>query len=430
VCTTILLPSMSGFSSEAVSSPVQGNLVLQENSSCRNLPQGIVIENVAKNSEMESAGLVSGDVVLRWTQGDLKGEIDSPFDFSQVQIEQGPRRQLQLEGMRGNVSRRWSIGARRWGVSVRPNLPEHLLDIYRTGEELSKSNEVEKAIERWREAASEKDYAHCSWLSSWFLSRAATEASRIQSWKETDNLFQEAIGQLIAEETQVRSALLHAWSVSFQQRDDWPSAQKYEMQALEETRRVGSTSLVSSRSLTSLGRISYFSGNLVASDDYFQQALAIRQKLAPESLDVAEDLGWLADVTHEKGDLSKAENYGLQALAIESQLAPGSSEEAQAKGTLAYIASDRGDLARAEHWESEALEIRRRLDPISPEVAKSLNSLGIIEARRGNLDGAEDSVVSSSIVGCKRPATPTTLAGADWPKALTTAFLTVLDLVR
>jgi CHAT domain-containing protein/Tfp pilus assembly protein PilF len=356
--------------------------------SCMNIPPGVVIESVAKNSEAEKGGLAEGDVIVGWTRGDSKGEIRSPFDFSQVEIEEGPKGQVALEGMRDNAAHGWIVGMGRWGGSVRPNVPEALLAIYREGQELSKSNRVTEAIERWRADANESSDSQCPWLSSWFLSHAAAEAARTLQWKEADALYQAALDHASPETAEVRATLLRAWSRTFQQRNDWPSAQKYEMQALDENRKVRPESLTVARSLTNLGRLFYLTGDVAASQKYHQQALAIRQSLAPGSLDVAASLSWLADVTHEQGDLSKAESYGLQALAIESKLAPGTSEEAQTKSSLAYIASDRGDLAKAERWEREALAINQKLDPDGPAVAKSLNSLGIIAARRGDLDGA------------------------------------------
>ncbi len=46
------------------------------------LKPGIVVEEVAKHSEAEKAGLQAGDVLLSWSRGDAKGGIESPFDLS------------------------------------------------------------------------------------------------------------------------------------------------------------------------------------------------------------------------------------------------------------------------------------------------------------------------------------------------------------
>src|SRR5947209_19919576 len=42
---------------------------------------GVVVEQVAKSSEGEKAGLKEGDILLVWNQGGLEAEIKSPIDL-------------------------------------------------------------------------------------------------------------------------------------------------------------------------------------------------------------------------------------------------------------------------------------------------------------------------------------------------------------
>src|SRR5262252_8867602 len=52
---------------------------------------GLVVESVATSLEAEKAGLKEGDVLLRWSRGDDKGEMESPFDVSLTELEQAQR---------------------------------------------------------------------------------------------------------------------------------------------------------------------------------------------------------------------------------------------------------------------------------------------------------------------------------------------------
>src|SRR5260370_18979567 len=61
------------------------------------LKPGIVVESIAKYSEGEKAGVQEGDVLLSWSRGDTKGEIESPFDLSNIEIEQVPRRNVTID---------------------------------------------------------------------------------------------------------------------------------------------------------------------------------------------------------------------------------------------------------------------------------------------------------------------------------------------
>ena len=62
------------------------------------LRPGIVVERVAKDSAAEKAGIKQGDVLLRWSRGESKGAFESPFDLSEMNIEERPR---------GNVTIGW-----------------------------------------------------------------------------------------------------------------------------------------------------------------------------------------------------------------------------------------------------------------------------------------------------------------------------------
>ena len=88
---------------------------------CTDLNPGIVVESVAKNSEAEKAGLAEGDVILAWSRGDAQGEIRSPFDLNDMEIEQEPRGQVTLEGTRATAKKIWVMGPDKWGVTTRPN---------------------------------------------------------------------------------------------------------------------------------------------------------------------------------------------------------------------------------------------------------------------------------------------------------------------
>jgi len=37
--------------------------------------EGVVVEEVSKNSEAEASGLVRGDILVQWSRGSLRGNI-------------------------------------------------------------------------------------------------------------------------------------------------------------------------------------------------------------------------------------------------------------------------------------------------------------------------------------------------------------------
>src|SRR5713226_9444747 len=52
----------------------------------QDLKPGVVVEEVKKNSAADQARIQAGDVILSWSRGDAKGQIESPFDVSLIEI--------------------------------------------------------------------------------------------------------------------------------------------------------------------------------------------------------------------------------------------------------------------------------------------------------------------------------------------------------
>src|SRR5215472_226336 len=73
------------------------------------LNPGVVVEKLVKSIEGK-VDLQEGDILLRWTQGGVHGEIQSPFDLDTILVEEVPKGSVALEGLRGNESRVWRLG--------------------------------------------------------------------------------------------------------------------------------------------------------------------------------------------------------------------------------------------------------------------------------------------------------------------------------
>src|SRR5690349_11580183 len=83
----------------------------------------LVIEEVAKNSEGQKGGVKKGDIVRSWLRGEARGDFESPFDLSMVEVEQAPRGAVTLQGQRGEEERTWVLGQDSWGIRIQPDLP-------------------------------------------------------------------------------------------------------------------------------------------------------------------------------------------------------------------------------------------------------------------------------------------------------------------
>src|SRR5437762_10286987 len=70
---------------------------------------GVVVEEVVKESAAAKAGLQPGDLIVSWSRAPAppanpeaaQGAIASPFDLSDVEVDQAPRGPVILAGRRG-----------------------------------------------------------------------------------------------------------------------------------------------------------------------------------------------------------------------------------------------------------------------------------------------------------------------------------------
>ena len=349
------------------------------------LGKGVVINAVKKSSEAERAGLQVGDVLQSWARGDAQGEIESPFDLPQIEIEQAPRRTVTLEGLRGTEKRVWALGPGSWGVHVRPNLPESL---YIEEEKLIAAGKTQDAAQYWRSAALQTKESQPAWLAPWFLYHAAELLADARQWKEADTAYENAVEEGEKAGSAIRLQLLRAWAASFELRANWAGAERC-YQAAAEDPKSGSKSLVFSDTLDGLGRAAFHRGDLAAAERYYSRALEIQMQFAPNSLSLATTLNGLGSTMQYRGDLAKGEEYCSKGLAIREKLAPGSLDVAASLNNLGNLAFSRGDLGKAEDYHTRALAIREKLAPDSVDLASSLSNLGLVAWHRGDLTKAE-----------------------------------------
>jgi CHAT domain-containing protein/Tfp pilus assembly protein PilF len=353
------------------------------------LTPGVVVEEVTKNFAGDKAGLKEGDLLLAWSRGESKGKVESPFDFSWIELEQEPRGTVILEGLRGSEKKAWTMGPDTWGVKVRPQLEASVLSVYGEAQDLAASGKVIDSTERWRRLA-KLNGSSSPLLSAWFLIRAGGFLADAQQWKQADSAFGDALDERQNVGPAIATQVLRAWAGTFEQRSDWKNAEKYYLQAIAAGQELSEENLIISLNLDSLGDVASRQGELGRADDYYHRALSIQQKLAPKSLDVALSTSNLGIVEWQRGELAKAEEYLLQALDIREKLAPESLSVASSLNGLGTVAWSRGDLNKAEEQYRRALDLRQKVAPESLDVAASLNNLGMIANDQGDMAKAEE----------------------------------------
>ena len=312
---------------------------------------GVEVVSVDKNSEAERAGLAEGDVILSWSRADVRGEIESPFDWSDLLAEQGPRGSVLLRGIRFGRTKTWSLGLKTWGLTVQPNLQPRSMTTFRTCRRLGDSSNRRQSERCWLSMLSGLRSTAPRWLRPFLLCQLAESLTKQERWLETDRTYREAVEWSRPAGRHITAQVLEAWGVATRAR-----------------------------------------GDLTQASEHFSKALAIRETLTPDSLGVAKVLDYCGDVAREHDDLSKAEGFYLRAKGIRDSLAPDSLATAGSLSSIGYLAWARGDLAKADGYNRQALALREKLAPDSLLVAASLVPIGLVAWRRGELDEAEKDI--------------------------------------
>lgn len=399
---------------------------------------GVVVDQVAESSPAWRAGLMWGDVILEWSQGDVAGSFSSPFDFVMLELERGNRGPVRLRGTRRNVEQIWIIEAAPWRAEVLPpGGPRPEQGAGQAGDSPARDG---VAGAEWLDVARrEEDRSR----RAWFLFVAAQAFSRAQRWAD----FDQALGDAVVDVVSVPSGeipLRRAWAAGLLQRTQWSDAQAQLEQALEAAKTRDAGGLAEAAVLIDMGRLLLMrqqpanaepvlrkahamverlapdsallafvlqgighalidSGAIANAMPYHQQALAIYERVAPDSLEVATNLHAVARIAQERGDLDTAETVYRRSLAISENVAPDGPQRATTLNNLGNVLRVQGDLVAAERLLKQALAAQQQLAPEGLSVGMALGNLGIVAQLRGDFVNA-DALYRESLAVAQRVA--------------------------
>jgi CHAT domain-containing protein/Tfp pilus assembly protein PilF len=361
-------------------------------------PRGVVVEEVGRNASGEKAGVKPGDVLLSWVRAaappanpeETRGEIGSPFDLAEIEMEQAPRGEMRLSGTRNGMSFSVLVPPGAWAITVRPHLVEPALSAYQQGQALVAAKETDKGIAAWRELAA-ADQAQYWELAAWLLLKVGDTLASARKWDEAHAAYGAAIvANKGRDEPSIVARLLDAEGGAFERQNDFPKAEAAYREALQTREAISHETLAVAASLYKLGIVAFGRGDLAAAEGAFRRSLTLREKLAPDSLDAAGSLNFLGTVAFRRGDLSTAQDLYNRSLAIAERQAPDSLPVGSLLLNFGNVALQRGDLGSAERLYQRSLAITERLAPTSLQVGTALNNLGNVARNRGELPTAEE----------------------------------------
>ncbi len=353
---------------------------------------GLVIETVAPESAAFRAGLMPGDRLFSWCRtagggGDCatRGNLHTPFDWLDLQMEDVQQGGVVVEGTRGAESLRWSLLPTLQGLTVAPLFLGELAEAYQSSLQAGDPAPAGEGLERTAEWA---DGNHCDYEALWLRTRAAQLQAKARQWPAVDAVYRKALAQ--AQPSRLEAHLRMGWSETLMLRGDLPQARQQLERALWLEEKHHPESLGVPTVLARLGNVIERQDDLEEADRLYRRSYDLAFRLAPGSGSEAAALNNLAVIAGRRGNLAQAESYAARAVEIREKLTPAG--EAIIPSLLSYgnVVYARGDFARAETAFLRAKKILEKVQPESMPLAKTLHNLGELAYQRGDHDGAEN----------------------------------------
>jgi CHAT domain-containing protein/tetratricopeptide (TPR) repeat protein len=383
ISITLLLFAQASFSysENAFSTPGHSRHSRQIPSSI----DGLVVESLPP-AAANTSGLIRGDVLYGWHRGANSGTFYSPFDFSYIEVEQGARGHVYVEGFRNGKSHRWTLKQSPWGIRVRPT--SRNISITRFIERNAGiSEDPQKAI-RILESSSESQERK-EWLSLWLITDLADQYAAAQRWEEASNAYRMAIERARGAKPEIKGELFLQWARVLESHDDLIPAEQYYRDALGQFQRLNIESVSAASVLSNIGVVLLKQGNLPDAEAAIQEALIAAEKLAPGSKQVVVALVNLAVIFQNRGDLALAENYYQRALRIEVRSPNLISQYSLTLTNIGTLRFARSDPRGAEHYFRSALSAAEQVHPDSLDVATVLADLSHAVLEQGRFRAAQ-----------------------------------------
>lgn len=349
---------------------------------------GVVVESVGKNSLAEKAGILAGDVLLSWDQGDRQGVIDSPFALHWVEYLHSQRTHVRIAGLRNGEWKEWDIGRKPWGLIVRPNFSGRVLAIYLEGRKYAGAGKINEAVEKWRAAIQEDHDQRHRGASAWLLSVVGIHLRFADRWDESDEAYRRAL-RLVEKDSPEAAALMNVeLANSLAGRLRWREAEQILLHARESSNNFGEDELVAAWYLYALGVVSLQHGQLNDAEQRFRRALSIFEEFGSQDSWVAASLVGLGLVASAHFDLDQAERCYHRAFEILENTDPGSVDVGVTLDDLGALAYKRGDLRLSEEYYLQALSVLEKTGyPV--ETGRALSDLAIQYLDEGKTAKAE-----------------------------------------
>jgi CHAT domain-containing protein/Tfp pilus assembly protein PilF len=365
--------------------------------------QGILVVEIAPNSQAAQKGLQRGDIVVAYN-GQPMNSAEQLVNSVQANAAE-PQVQLQL--IRAGIVQTVVLQGGRIGISLKDIMRQELshpaLDrLEEEGVKAFYKSDYQTALEKWETGLEQAREIDDKRYISHFLSNLGVVYSNLGQYRKALDYYQQGleIQREIGDKRGVSNNLTNL-GVGYDNLGQYRKALDYYQQALAIDREIGNKPGVSNN-LTNLGVVYRNLGEYRKALDYYQQALAIARQIG-DKLGVSNNLANLGMVYDSLGEYRKALDYYQQALAIFRKIGDKHREGA-GLNNLGVVYRNLGEYRKALDYYQQALTIARQIGN-KRGVGKNLMNIGVmyqnLEQYRKVLDYYQQALAIARQIGDK-----------------------------
>ena len=219
----------------------------------------------------------------------VNGDLASPFDLDDVEIEQAPRGTVTLRGFRGDSAARHYGSTGTLAVACPPVVDRAIAGGLRERTGLAAKGRVEEAVDAWRAAA---NAAGDDAASAWLLMQAGHRPPRPRKkFDDAHGVINEAL--TAAERTAERAAIAGVQETQariYERQNDVAKAEERYRAVVATRQGPALLALAHAKALVDQASMHFNRENLAGAEPLLRDAVDIQRKLAPGSVVLARSL--------------------------------------------------------------------------------------------------------------------------------------------
>lgn len=326
---------------------------------------GLVVEGVDHQAGSQR-DIQEGDVIYGWRREDedhaqTKTDLDSPFDFWDLNEFEAPEGKTKLSVRRGEREIEVEVEAQQ-KIDVSPVFEGEQRELYLEGRQSFASNDLESGVTKFLELATCLFREEERERGAWVLTEVGRHQAGAKAWDKVADTFNKA-SQKLDSDPLVHAKMMEAAGKLYEEHDKYREASAYFTRALSLRRKAEPDDYRAiSSNYERLGRLAYLPGDFERAYNFYQDSLNLRDRFQPD-IALSRLLNDMGKVALQSGNFAEAESLFKRAYETAAKVDPNGSALSEALQSLGLLASKYGHHAHARQYLDQSTRVERPEPP-------------------------------------------------------------------